>query len=314
MTNNLKGFEEIKRKLLKKLFLQSIILSVFSVFLTATLIFILFINYQKNNLKKEIHNFINEKKVLIKNRVITLSREDIDETLQLATEKTKDYIKRRVNRTYQQLLSIDKVNIPDKRKIAIKYLNNLDKYKNDNNYIFAYDATTGVMLVHKIKSLIGKSIKNIKLKSGENSFEKNKQILKNYKGFYYIYFYKPGYGNKKFLKIDYIRYVPEFNIVIGSGDYIDDIKKMMIKNIYQRISVKKFEKDNYFFILKPNGILSIDSIKKFVGKNVLNLKDKKGKCFNKEIIQKALHNKNGAFVKYYWMNPNTHRIEKNFLM
>ncbi len=306
---DLKNLEQKEKELIKKLFLQPIILSVFSVILTAFLVLLVIYIYEKQNLSRELHNIVNLKEKYIKNRVITLSRGDINNALKLTDEKAKKYIKKRVEEVYLQLLSINNLNIANKKKIAIKYLNNLNKLSK-NNYIFAYDAKSGVIYVSKIKKFIDKNTKNIILKSGESLYERNKKILNIKNGFYETYFYKSNNLHKKYLEIHYIKYIPEFNMIISSGEYIRDIKKRLIKNIYQRISVKRFGNDDYFFILKPNGILIVNpTFKQYIGKNVINLKDKNGKYFVKDIIKKALSHKNGAFVKYIWINPVTNKKE-----
>ena len=306
---NLKKLEQKEKDLIKKLFLQPIILSVVFVILTGFSVLIVIFIYEKNNFSKDINTMLHLKKEYIKNRVITLSKRDIDNTLKLANKRTKEDIKRKVEEIYSQLLSIDRLNIPNKKKIAIEYLNNLNKFKK-NNYIFVYDAKSGVIYVDKNKKFIGKNTKNIILKSGESIYKRNENILDNKNGFYETYLYKDNNDSKKYLKIHYLKYVPEFNFIIDSGEYVKNIKNKIIKNIYQRISVKRFGNDNYFFILKPNGVFITDGIKKFIGKNALKLKDKNGTYFIKEMIKEALHNKNGAFISYYWINPATNKIEQ----
>jgi len=306
---NLKKLEQKEKELIKKLFLQPIILSVVFVILTGFSVLIVIFIYEKNNFSKDINTMLHLKKEYIKNRVITLSKRDIDNTLKLANKRTKEDIKRKVEEIYSQLLSIDRLNIPNKKKIAIEYLNNLNKFKK-NNYIFVYDAKSGVIYVDKNKKFIGKNTKNIILKSGESIYKRNENILDNKNGFYETYLYKDNNDSKKYLKIHYLKYVPEFNFIIDSGEYVKNIKNKIIKNIYQRISVKRFGNDNYFFILKPNGVFITDGIKKFIGKNALKLKDKNGTYFIKKMIKEALHNKNGTFISYYWINPATNKIEQ----
>ncbi len=294
-----------EKELLKKLFFYPLILTVVSVVLTGVLIFAVIFKYEQKDALKNLDAILNLKKEYIKDKVKGLSSH-IDNALKLAKEETKEDIKRNVDDVYKDLISIKNLNL--NKNYAIKFLQNLNKYK--KNYIFAYDGLSGSVYVHKIKKFIGKNTKMLITKSGLSVYERNKKALKN-GGFYETYFYKPNDLTKKYLKINYIKYVPVYNLIIGSGEYVDNMKKKIIKRIIERIMLIRYGKNNYFYVIKPNGVLLANPMyKEQIGTNVLNLKDQKGKYFIKEIISKAMSNKNGAFVTYEWINPLTNRVEK----
>jgi len=301
------NLEKKENQLVRKIFIYPLILIVLSIVLTAGLIYLKLKIHEKEDISNGVKAIINTKKIFLKNKVLDISN-NIDLVLKFAKKKSKKDIKSKVDDVYFQLLSLYNLPIKNKKEMAIDYLNNLNKFRK-NNYIFAYDAKSGVVYVHKIKKLIGKNTKNIFV-NNISVYERNKKVLKN-GGFYETYFYKPNNLDKKILKINYIKYVPQFNLVIGSGEYIDDIKKRIINNILQRLMLKRYENNKYFFILKPNGILLVNPFfKNLIGKNILNLKDTKGKEFIKEMIKKAMKNKGGAFITYYWINPLTKKEEK----
>ncbi|WP_024791976.1 cache domain-containing protein [Lebetimonas sp. JS138] len=137
----------------------------------------------------------------------------------------------------------------------------------NQNYIFAYDIN-GITKVHKLNSFLGRSIKTIYLSNHISFYEMSKKILqKSSEGFIEIKFFKPNHTNKKYLKIDFIKYIPELNLIIGSGEYVDEIKKKIENQIFQRVMIKKYGNNNYFFIIKKDGTLIINpTCKRKLGK------------------------------------------------
>ncbi|WP_024790984.1 MULTISPECIES: cache domain-containing protein [unclassified Lebetimonas] len=239
--------------------------------------------------------------------MVNLSQ-DVDNALKFSIDETKKSVKYRVYLVYFTVKSLYSLN--KNKKFIITYLNQLNKYLK-NHYVFVYDKN-GITKVHKLNSFLGRSIKTIYLSNHISFYEMSKKILqKSSEGFIEIKFFKPNHTNKKYLKIDFIKYIPELNLIIGSGEYVDEIKAKLANQIFQRVMIKKYGNNNYFFIIKKDGTLIVNpTYKNEIGKNILNLKDVDGKYFIKEMIKKALSNKNGAFVIYKWLNPSDNKIEK----
>ncbi len=113
------------------------------------------------------------------------------------------------------------------KKIALKIIRNY-RYA-DKGYIFAYDYN-GTTLSHIKKDLIGKNRINL--------FFDNRHIVKeiitgariNKEGFFVSYMtsYDP-ISHKPSRKISYIKNIPEFGFVIGTGFYVSDIRKLALK-------------------------------------------------------------------------------------
>jgi hypothetical protein len=77
-----------------------------------------------------------------------------------------------------------------------------------------------------LKSFLGRNIKTIYFSNKISFYKISKKVLKkNDEGFIEIKFFKPNDKSKKFLKIDFIKYIPEINLIIDSGEYVDEIKK-----------------------------------------------------------------------------------------
>jgi len=87
----------------------------------------------------------------------------------------------------------------------------------------------------------------------------------------------------------------------------------LIKNLISsfRYKVTKNDEKNsgYFFAINSKGVTIVHPNHALVGKNVLNFKDKKGFELFKAMINLAKEKKEG-WVKYYWKNPRTGKVEE----
>ncbi len=99
--------------------------------------------------------------------------------------------------------------------------------------------------------------------------------------------------------------------VIGTGEYEDDMKKSIKKSIIRYLIKKRYGKNGYLWIINTKGTLIMHPyLKNKIGKNIINLKDKNGKQIVKLFIKRALKNKNGDFVSYYWYKPSSKKEVK----
>jgi len=110
-------------------------------------------------------------------------------------------------------------------KIALKILQNY-RYS-DKGYIFAYDVK-GNTISHVKKSLIGKNRLHLVINNRHIIEEMIKGAMINKKGFFISYTasYDPV-TEKKARKISFVKMIPHLNWVIGTGFYVDDIRKLM---------------------------------------------------------------------------------------
>ncbi len=295
--------------------LPVITMSVFTLVVFASLIVYLY-NFENKGVENLKHELISQKKELIKEKVVELVR-DISSITASKRQKTKNDIKNRVDELSvfadRLLKNSPKESKEELEKIFIKFLS-MQRYNEGRGYFFAYNRTTGTIKTHVIKKMIGKNIKLLKTKEGESPYERNERVLKdgNGKGFYSLYFKDPTKKtDKKFEKIDYIRYIKGFDLVIGTGEYIKDITKKIKKEVLSRIQHKTYGKNGYFWVNDSKGVLLAHPyLKNKIGKSIINLKDINGKEIVKLFISAAKANPKGAFVSYYWNNPATGKIDK----
>jgi signal transduction histidine kinase len=122
-----------------------------------------------------------------------------------------------------------------------------------NGYFFTY-SYDGVVLTHIKKSLIGKNRINLQDKNGRFLTKEVIKIAKNGGGFFdYTATLKPASG-KPARKISYIGAVKSWRWAIGSGEYVDDMNKII------QLKKDKLKKESNDSLLKLMVIFLIAGI------------------------------------------------------
>ncbi len=302
----------------KKIEKSIIILPIISIVLLSSIIFVSFSVYiktfQKEQLKDLTANFIKKKKEISKSRIYDLEK-DIKINIKHLKKSIKKRLKGRLNEASEIIDSIINAHPKkDKRKIEDEIVAILSsiRYNNGRGYYFAFDKDSNITLIHPLKKYLHKNMRYLKDKKGTPITQEMLKIAnKKGEGFLTFYFAKPDQPNKEFKKIVYIRYFPKLNWIIGTGEYIKDAEKELQNNILEKIENKKFGDNGYFWVHSIKGrLLAHPYRKKSIGRNDLDLKDAKGNFIIKMFIDEALKHPEGAFVKYYWENPATKKVEE----
>ena len=208
---------------LKKLSTQNFLIlftaiSISVISITALWMYDIYIEANKNFdiIKK---NYINSQKNILKNNIDNITHE-IEDIIDVC-KQTKSNI--------------------NKKKLQHIILNKLRKYRfGKDGYIFILN-TKGIVLMHPIKpELEGKNIINLKGRKGNFLVkEAIKDAKSKYHYFITYYWLQPSSG-KVAKKIGYAGYIPQWDWVIGSGVYLNDINHLLNKE-YKKLQ-KRVEK------------------------------------------------------------------------
>ncbi|MFH1153734.1 MAG: cache domain-containing protein [Pseudomonadota bacterium] len=96
--------------------------------------------------------------------------------------------------------------------------------KGQDGYLFVLDSS-GVFLMHPIETdLKGENILNVTLTDGDAFYRQMKQAAAAPQGDFITYSWKKPSTGKVTPKISFLRAIPEWNWIIGSGVYLDDIE------------------------------------------------------------------------------------------
>jgi signal transduction histidine kinase len=301
--------EEITKNIIR-LPIYSLLL--FALLLGISLFFIVS-EYKAKELNEYKTILLYSKKELAKTEVKSTIAE-IDNDYKHLINKEKKYIKDRVYEADNIIKRVIKNNpnlSKEQLKNIIKQTVSAVRFKNGDGYYFVYNYDTNIMLVHAFKKLIGKNMINLQDAKGTYVFKKSKKIIKeNREGFFNIYYIKPTNTKKAYKKVVFVKYIPELNWVVGTGFYIDNSLKKFQKEQLNEINNKRYGKNQYFFIMNAKNCIMLvnTNAKGKIGKSWCNLKDLKGNLFAKRFKEVALNG--GGFVRYYWKNPETNKIEE----
>ena len=122
-----------------------------------------------------------------------------------------------------------------------KVLNQIEKFKFGANSYFIVTDDKNYYLSHINKSLIGKNaFQEIKSASDKNNIEQINRVIKEKEGYVYLEFFKPSSNNPEF-KVIYLKTIPNWNWVISTGFYINDVKPLIEK---EKAKLEKEYSDN----------------------------------------------------------------------
>ena len=198
-------------------------------------------------------------------------------------------------------------------ELQLKIKNIISESRYGENGYFWINDTNAVIVDHPIKpALNGKDLSNFKDKDGKKIFyEFARQTAATGEAFVDYVWPKPGF-EKPQPKISYVKRFKPFNWVIGTGAYVEDVTSNMQKEALNTISQMKYGTSGYFAILDTSGIMLMHPIKPSLnGKNLINVKDKKGILLFQDIIDSA-KNTEGGLSKYSWEKPGKTEVQPKF--
>ncbi|MFW2554552.1 cache domain-containing protein [Aliarcobacter butzleri] len=297
--------EEQFLKIIK--FMPSVFVVVFSIFI------ILFLYFENKKTftkeKKEIEEkYILKNKEIIKEEV-TGVYEFTKELQKNTEEELKQNVKNRVYEAHAIASSIYENYKDTKTKKEIFELIKVafDKIRfNDGRGYFFMDDTYGNKLSHPVdKSIEGKNFIDYTDVRGYKLFQSIVNTIKDKtERFDEYYWYKPNTNGKIGRKISFYKYFEPLNIAIGTGEYFDDFEKTIQKKALEYISMIRFGKSGYIFIINYDGIYLSHIRKEYIGKSYTeNLAMSKNEKFIPDMIEIA---KNGnGFYSYIQNKPNS---------
>lgn len=288
-------------------FMPAIFVLAFSFFI---ILFLYFENKKTfNQERKEIEQkYILKNKEIIKeevSRVYTFTKQ-----LQKNTEEElKQNVRNRVYEAHEIATNIyeeykttkSKEEIFQFIKVALSGI----RFNEGRGYFFI-DDIYGNKLSHPIDTSIeGKNFLNYTDVNGYKFFENIVNTIKEKtERFDEYYWYKPNTNKEVARKIAFYKTFEPLNIVIGTGEYVNDFEKIIQKKALDYINLVKFGKSGYIFIINYDGTYLNHIRKEYIGKNYLENDELKD---IKKIISDLINiAKNGnGFYTYIQNKPST---------
>lgn len=175
---------------------------------------------------------------------------DTDDTILYKTDKTnnKEYLYtkkiKKQNLYIASGLNMDKLQ-KKVQKIIFDELEN-ERFGDGNNEYFWINDLNYNLLLHPDKKLLANSLKDFKTFDGQILFDNVYKLIKEKGAGYIEYIWKrPNKAETIDKKISYIYLIKEWDMVIGSGFYLTELKEMLSNE-------KKLIKDSLYKNLKEN--------------------------------------------------------------
>jgi methyl-accepting chemotaxis protein len=257
--------------------------------------------------EEELKNYVSLAYKTVESYYARTAKDKIKEEVKKYINEQSDFLFSIINSEYEKNKDILP---PEELKQRIKSIIESTRYgKSGYFWINDFDYK---MVMHPIKkSLDGKYFKNTPkvpfVQLGVDELKRNRKDV----GFIEYSFLNPS-SNKTVHKASIIKVFKPYNWILGTGSYIDDVAEKMKTEALEALRKMKYGKNGYYWINDSNHIVLMHGTKaSLAGKNLYDLKDKKGKYLYRAIVKGANENKEGSLVKYYWGIPGkTGEFEK----
>ncbi|MBF0226814.1 MAG: cache domain-containing protein [Desulfobacterales bacterium] len=248
-----------------------------------------YVQSQKRMLKNEVNSVVNYIEYM-KNR----------------TEiKLKNTIKERIYEAYEIALNIYKQNSdiksPDEIKKMIKDALRPIRFNKGRGYYFILTMEGIEELFSDKPEMEGSNMLPIQGGKGEYVAKEIIDLVRQQQeGFYQYTWSKPNNPSGFFPKITFAKKFEPYDWVIGTGEYIDDVKNEIQNEVLERIVGLRFGEEGYFFgsIYGGEPLFTNGKITKGTG-SIWHLTDPNGVMITQE-YNKIVKNSEGGFVDYAW--------------
>ena len=193
------------------------------------------------------------------------------------------------------------------QKEVISLINKL-RY-GDNNYFFISDYNS-VLISHPY--LQNKDFSNIKDKKGNLIVPPMVEIAREEgEGFHSYWWKKNSDDETPYEKLTFSKNFPDWEMVIGTGVYIDDIQKSiekrkseLLEQLREIVKTTKISKTGYLYIFNNKADMLIHPNSNIDGKNFAKLKNPTKGTYIFEDLIKSAHDKGENKLYYKWDKPS----------
>jgi two-component system cell cycle sensor histidine kinase/response regulator CckA len=183
---------------------------------------------------------------------------------------------------------------PDELKKIIKDALRPIRYNNQRGYYFITRLDGVEILFADRPEMEGLNLIDMKDTHGKFVIRDMIEVInESGEGFYRYTWTKPNEAGKDFPKIAFIKHFEQFNWLIGTGEYLDDVINDIQQEVLARIENITFGDDGYIFAGRWDG-LSLSGPAK--GRNMIDITDMNGVKIVRELIKAA--KSGGGYVSY----------------
>jgi len=190
--------------------------------------------------KKRVFNTVKKLEDTISYEVKNIESQlenDLKDKLEIALRIIQD-----IYNTNKSILSKEEM-----KKIAVERLDKL-RFHNEEGYYYIFNSKTNNIIGHPIKELIGVNFTQHKDNKGKPTLGSFLEGLKSETFFFTkMHFYRPGDSIKQYPKLTGTVEFKELDLIIGTGEYLDNIEKNLKEQYIMRIrTISKVQNLNIY--------------------------------------------------------------------
>ncbi|WFD10226.1 cache domain-containing protein [Tepidibacter hydrothermalis] len=288
-----------------------IIAIVLGFFLLAVYMLLSDINHTNKSVKRFDHFVRNEMRDIVRNEVLNRI-DEIEYDLSMLHKEQNKIIKGKIEMIAHMLLSSDTAKINNMEERKIEFLKEFERIaKADKEYLYFALSTEGILLRSSTDDRReGKNIIDSKDQEGSYYIREMLKVINKQEGIYVTYYSPKEKDGEPLRKTSYCLYIPEFDIIIGTGSYDVDIEKVLKEATFSRIQSYYQDSEDYIFIVGYDGIAHVFGDNRLIGKSTKKIYDTNGKSIHK-LFMEAIENDSEGYVNYdYYKRNSKEKSEK----
>ncbi|MBI9013753.1 MAG: cache domain-containing protein [Clostridiales bacterium] len=258
-----------------------------------------FDKYVRNRMESIVESEVN-------NRI-----DEIEYSLTKIDEDERALISNKINILEGILLNSDLTAIenPQLRKVeAIQYFEQV--VSADSEYLYFVMSTDAYLL----RSGTDDSIEGVSLMEAQDKdgtfFAREIALAKeNPDGVFVTYYWPKVKDGEPLKKTSYCRYIPEFDFIIGTGSYEEDVEQRLKNETFERLQEYYEGTENYIFIVDYDGTALVSGSSENLNTDISGLIDVNGVNILEGFMNTLTNSEDGYFT-YHYYKPNSDVISE----
>lgn len=248
---------------------------------------------KKKQSKIEISNRLDEIK-FERSKLLDAEKKNINEKIK--------HVSRHLN------ISLDTLedNSPNKQQLALKEFENEISW--DKDYLYFAVSTDGIIMRSGIdNAIIGTNLSKSKDIEGNYFILDIMKAKHEPNGIYVTYYWPKVKGGQPKKKTSYCLYLPEYDFIIGTGVYLEDIQSRLQDKIYKRLQSYYESKINYIFVTEFDSTARVSSSSDLIGQKMDKIKSFDGKSIHKKFMD-TLKTADDGYISYNFYKKNNKEL------
>lgn len=196
----------------------------------------------------------------------------------------------------------------------------IEKYEeivaNDSEYLyFAINPRGGIMMRSGTdNNIVGVNLYDSRDIDGVYYIQEIIKATETTDGIFVDYYWPKSKDTEPIKKTSYCLYVPEFDLIIGTGVYHDDLQYELQNRIYSRLQEYYSHKENYIFVSEFDSTARVSGNPDLIGEKMSEIKAFDGASIHQLFMDKVNDTGKGYVTYSFYKKNETVLSEKKYLM